>query len=235
MSEKKDDDDAVGYGKPPKRTRFKKGQSGNPKGRPKGSKNRRSAIDEGGLRNIILSEAYRDISVKEEGQRMKVPVVRAIVRSITLKAAQGDHRSQQLTMRLLSEVERREKQLKDEWLKAAIEYKIFWDDELERRKHLGFTHLPEPLPHPDHIVIDFEKGKAHIVGPRTKEEKAAVDALLRNKQLLINELGEIRAAITATTDPRKRSELEELLLEKVEFACFLNKLAPPTNESEKRA
>ena len=30
----------VGYGKPPKRTRFKKGHSGNPKGRKKGSRNR---------------------------------------------------------------------------------------------------------------------------------------------------------------------------------------------------
>ena len=33
------DDDAVGYGKPPKETRFKPGRSGNPRGRPKGSKN----------------------------------------------------------------------------------------------------------------------------------------------------------------------------------------------------
>ena len=30
---------AVGWGKPPRHTRFKKGQSGNPKGRPPGSKN----------------------------------------------------------------------------------------------------------------------------------------------------------------------------------------------------
>jgi hypothetical protein len=34
-----DHDEEVGYGKPPKKTRFKKGQSGNPKGRPKGAKN----------------------------------------------------------------------------------------------------------------------------------------------------------------------------------------------------
>ena len=35
----------VGYGKPPKETRFRKGQSGNPKGRPKGAKNKAPALN----------------------------------------------------------------------------------------------------------------------------------------------------------------------------------------------
>lgn len=39
-------DYVVGYGKPPEHTRFKKGQSANPSGRPKGSKSLRAVIDE---------------------------------------------------------------------------------------------------------------------------------------------------------------------------------------------
>lgn len=45
MSEGLDDRDYdVGYGKPPKRTQFKKGKSGNPKGRPKGAKGVKASL-----------------------------------------------------------------------------------------------------------------------------------------------------------------------------------------------
>jgi hypothetical protein len=47
------------------------------------------------------------------------------------------------------------KQLSDEWLKTAIEYKHEWEQELARRTALGVTG-PEPLPYPD--AIDMKTG-----------------------------------------------------------------------------
>lgn len=74
----------VGYGLPPKKSQFKPGQSGNPKGRPKGSTN--LAID----LSVELSEL---ISVREDGRTRRISKQRALVKSLTAKALQGDIRA----------------------------------------------------------------------------------------------------------------------------------------------
>lgn len=50
----------VGYGKPPVATRFVRGKSGNPKGRPKGSSNKPKlpALNEERMKTILLQEAW---------------------------------------------------------------------------------------------------------------------------------------------------------------------------------
>jgi hypothetical protein len=52
-------DNPVGYGKPPRHSRFKPGQSGNPKGRPKGSSNFKTV-----LRKTLTSK----VRVTKDGQ-----------------------------------------------------------------------------------------------------------------------------------------------------------------------
>ena len=47
----------VGYGKPPVTTRFKKGKSGNPRGRRKGAKNKLPTLNEERLKSIVIGEA----------------------------------------------------------------------------------------------------------------------------------------------------------------------------------
>jgi hypothetical protein len=85
----------VGYGKPPTASRFKPGQSGNPKGRPKGARNKLPALNEERLKKIMIEEAYRTIEVTEGKRQIPIPMVQAILRSLAMKAARGDHRAQQ--------------------------------------------------------------------------------------------------------------------------------------------
>ncbi len=167
----------VGYGKPPEDTRFKPGQSGNSHGRPKGAKNRSNripALNEERMRTVILEEAYRMIGVSDGDRRVEIPVIQAIIRGVALNAAKGNQRAQRMFADLLQWVERENKALYDEWLKTAIEYKTWWERELYRREQHGVAG-PEPVPHPDDIVINMHTGLVEVRGPMTEEEKRIWD------------------------------------------------------------
>src|SRR4029078_7462453 len=96
----------VGYGKPPAETRFKPGQSGNPRGRPKGAKNKLPALNEERLKGIILAEAYRAIRINDGDKQIKVPMAQAIVRAVAVNAVKGQQRAQRLFTELLTSTER---------------------------------------------------------------------------------------------------------------------------------
>lgn len=80
----RDDDDRVGYRHPPKHTRFKPGQSGNPKGRPKHARN---------LKTEFLEELGEIIRVREGDRDMKISKQRAFVKALVAAAIKGDMRA----------------------------------------------------------------------------------------------------------------------------------------------
>lgn len=181
----------VGYAKPPVSTRFKPGQSGNTKGRPKGSKNRTARLNEERFKSIILAEAYRTIKVNDGDKKVSIPMAQAVVRALAVNAAKGHHRAQHLFSELVSMTEQANKTLHDEYLQTMIEYKFDWERELERRQALGVVG-PEPLPHPDDIVIDMKTGEAQVFGPMTKEEKVIWDRLRERLDDSNDEIAELR-------------------------------------------
>ena len=154
-----------------------------------------------------------------------MPVVKAAIRSIALNAAKGQHRAQRLLAELLSITENERQMFHERWLDTAIGYKLEWQKELERRERLGITHLPERLPHPDHVKIDFIDGTIRVIGPCTKEDKAALDDVIENKRLLIEKLSDTRKAIETTDDPKEQRKLQKLWDEQLEFIGYINELS----------
>jgi hypothetical protein len=84
----------VGYGKPPVATRFRKGRSGNPKGRPKASKTARSLLDQALSAPITITEAGRTKVVEQRA---------ALFKSLLAKAIRGDARAAALVVRLMEQ------------------------------------------------------------------------------------------------------------------------------------
>ena len=179
---------AVGYAKPPADTRFQPGQSGNPKGRPKGKKKPPQFPQHERLKAIILTEAYRAVKVNDGDKQVKVPMAQAILRSLAVTAAKGNTRAQRLFAELLASSETSNKRAHDGLLETAITYKQNWEDELERRKHFNIM-APDPIPHPDDINVNFDNGVVSILGPQTKEELADLDLWLNRKNDNEAELG----------------------------------------------
>jgi Family of unknown function (DUF5681) len=89
MKARNSSDYEVGYGKPPQHTQFKKGHSGNIKGRPRGSRNASTLLDEA-LRERVI--------VTENGVRRSLTKLEATLKQLVNKAAQGDHRAMQLLL-----------------------------------------------------------------------------------------------------------------------------------------
>lgn len=94
MTDRKDYE--VGYGRPPKHSRFKPGQSGNPRGRPKGAKN---------VATVLRETMGKKITITENGRRKTISWLDAIVLRLSRSAVEGDARAIDRVIKLLPMIE----------------------------------------------------------------------------------------------------------------------------------
>jgi hypothetical protein len=92
---RENDDEGIGYGRPPKKHRFKKGKSGNPKGRPKGTKGLKTDLKEVLSAPVTVSTGGKEYT----GSRQKVTLV-----AMALRASMGDPRSAEMFIKTILSV-----------------------------------------------------------------------------------------------------------------------------------
>ena len=86
----------VGYGKPPEHTRFVKGHSGNPRGRPPGAKN---------IKTLLTRALNELVVVADQSGRRKVSKREAIITQLVNRSARADLKAIQIVLGMLRDIE----------------------------------------------------------------------------------------------------------------------------------
>lgn len=195
----------AGYCKPPEDRRFRKGQSGNPRGRPR----KVEAVGEVltplpkmSAQEMLIAEAYRMVRVRDGKRRIEMPAIQAAFRELSMAAARGDRLALSCMAQMVFRLEAQrpapaEAAVPDaateapmdnfdgeEWwydedaetwcyrptpeepaswpplspeVATALDYKTAWTKALKLAASERVDLAP-PVPHPDEIMIDRERG-----------------------------------------------------------------------------
>jgi hypothetical protein len=204
----------VGYKRPPKKGRFAKGRSGNPAGRPRGSKRNQSVhIFEEPVNGLMVEEFYRPVTIREGDKVTRVSAVQAALRGLALSAAKGSLRAQREVLALLRSVEADRRRENDKRLRTAIEYKVRWE-----HKRWGVDEA-DVVPHPDDILINHSTGEVTYKGPISRAQRDAQDQMVAMRPQIVEDIRKIQRCLVDEPDnPTLKAALSE-------YREFLNEIA----------
>jgi hypothetical protein len=179
--------------KPGTHTRYIKGQSGNPKGRPRragGPAKLRAA----GLSELIKAETERLVSLGENGS---MPALKAVLRSTVISAIKGNPHAQRLVLQITGASEAQAAKTKKDNYEAAIMLKIQLEHERDIWVARGGSENDMPR-HPGDIEIDSKTQEVKSFLLFTEDEIDARRRAIEFRDFLLNEAS--RSALAALED-----------------------------------
>lgn len=217
---------AVGYRKPPKSSRFKKGRSGNPGGRPKGS----STSDPFKLRNqsrfteMALEQLSETVVVKTGEGSEELRIDEAVFRLQKSAALNGSQSAQRFIIKQGELVERKIEQecsLKQKEVEGLIAKQ---HTECKRAQEALGTTYPV-VPHPNDICFNPDTGGFAILGPMNSGMRKALEREFSVIIEILRELSELETKLERAGDQSDAEELEEQIDDLEQGVRFLLKQA----------
>jgi hypothetical protein len=158
------------------------------------------------VKSIILKEAYRALNLHDGKARITLSVIETAVRNLGTSAAKGQIRATLNLIELVRGIEDENRTAYGEYVKTMIDYKVDWTEELKRRKRQNIDE-PDPIPHPDDIIIKPD-GTVEIDGPFTPEEKRLWDRAPETLRKINGQLTELAELERTHPEDRKVFEAE---------------------------
>lgn len=201
------DDEPLGYKRPPSWGQFQKGQSGNPKGRPKGPGKKAvkaqkastrltesdQILDRIGEEQVELSRGGKKVQLKKREALRHAQVALAMkgnalaMRDINRDLMQLDLKKEVIA---LAEAEAAEKAAQEKaksdaaWFQYLVELKAKQAKAWADAEAEGMDEPDEPWPHPDDILIDHTERKAWVRGPWCEKDVPYFEHIERQRDLM---------------------------------------------------
>lgn len=184
--------------KPGGRTQFKKGQSGNPRGRPRKDRGLVGPLPTE-LSELVRSETARLLTLTEAGKPITMSALQAVLRSTVVNAAKGNPHAQRLILHLAGAAQAQEAKAKQEEYEGAILLKIQLEYVRDAWVAEGRAEADMPR-HPSDVEINRETGEVRNFLLFTREEVEARDRVILMRDFLIDRMPQMLLAVQEDGD-----------------------------------
>ena len=221
--------ETIGYGSPPRASRWTKGQSGNPAGRKKVAEpptlTLSNAFGAAALHSrspfeIELEKALEQVFTIREGDKViKTTASAAIIRNTISGAARLNPTALRHLVKLLQDIKDGRSKMQGDILTGLARYKAEASSKLEVAR---LRREPEPdfAPHPDDIEIDWSTGTVQLLGPANFEQRYALEDLVAELPNLCEDVRGLIVSIQSGT--ATKATHEELALKRTSIGLAVD-------------